>query len=713
MENREQVDPTGVLEGHSTHKNYFPKEDEKKLVSNLRERFREAEEARRPWETDSNFYLNYLQGEQLIVRNKTTNEVLRINLANKNPRIRHSIDNVMRPAARALAGKLSRVIPTCTVSPRTDDRTEIKAAYIATSLLDFIRRKEKLDQKFLNANNQLSWSGKAVFQLLWNKDAGRELGWCGECLYVGEPSEIGAPCPQCSLAQQQAAMMGQPVEQEQSILEPVQEGDVEVRLLDPRDFYPEPGVARIEDLRWYCVRTAQPVSKLRKTFPEHAEHIHSEGGIYADKVLNAFGTSYTVSANLDALADHAYLHEFFELPTESYPDGRYIAMVNDLIAFQGPAPYKELGRMNVYTFEWEPIEGSFWGESPSAQAWHIQRERNELLTDLRTNRSLGNKPRLLNPITSRINKSEFDDNPNRIIDYNPMGGTPKYLESAPFAQYTYAELDRMEAAVNKKFCVTPQDLGDVEPESSGRYAAILESQASQTIKPIVMRNNAEWIELHRGIMILCQKFYHPNRTWTVQGKERVRTYFFEQANLLPGYDVAIDEEDSLSRNPALRLEQALNLLQYGVFNDERTGMPDMRLFRRVAGLRLPGVGPDSVGGEYAYAASIPEMLKRGQPYYPQPWDNARIIAEELLSWLTGEGRSADPSLVQQVGQIWQACVFAIAQAPMPTDGALMPQAPLFQQPQGQNQARGEASQTVKVADNTGESMAKPTQGHEG
>ena len=77
MESQNAIDPTGILEDHSVAQPYTPSHEERELVARLEERYQEAERARLNWERDANFYRLYLQGNQLILRSRTTNEVLR------------------------------------------------------------------------------------------------------------------------------------------------------------------------------------------------------------------------------------------------------------------------------------------------------------------------------------------------------------------------------------------------------------------------------------------------------------------------------------------------------------------------------------------------------------------------------------------------------------------------------------------------------------
>ena len=674
MESQDALDPTGILEDHSVAEPYTPSHDERELIARLEERYTEAERARLNWERDANFYRLYLQGNQLILRSRTTNEVLRATVITDNTRNLHSIDNILRPVARAMVGKLSKIIPTCAVLPRTDDSSDLRSAKVAESFLEYQYRKLQMRTKYVRAMDQLNWCGNALFQIYWDREGGETIAWCKVCNHTDDKDNIGLPCPSCEMkaeaqAQQQgqqqmaaweqqaeqATMMGgQPPPQPQPSapqpappLEQAQNGDIGVRLHDPRDCYPEPGQADVRQMRWFIVKRAVAVSDLRRMFPEKARHIENEDGIYTDRTLGFYGTSYDTRGEAEVLKDYAYLYEYHERPTAMHPKGRLIYRVNDMLVDQRESPYWELGRLPFYHMRFDHNQAEFWGETWVAQAWHVQKERNKLLSQMRSQRELTLYPQRLVPLSSRIAISEWDDQPGRVISYNPMGGKPDYLEMPQFPQYVYAELDRMHQSIREKPGVTDQEVGRSTGDPSGRYAAILEAQSSESVAPIIVPNTDEWKDLHRAIILLGQRYYSPERLFTVMGRERIKTYAASEF-----LEMELHEEDSLSKNPALRLQQAERLWGAGIFTDSE-GRPDRRLFARVAGLKMPGIGVDQEAGERAYASQIPTLIEKQQWPGPMPWDDVPVIAEELLSWLRGEGRNASRPLLAAVGKAWQ------------------------------------------------------------
>lgn len=132
----------------------------------------------------------------------------------------------------------------------------------------------------------------------------------------------------------------------------------------------------------------------------------------------------------------------------------------------------------------------------------------------------------------------------------------------------------------------------------------------------------------------------------------------------------MEQEDGLSRNPAVRMTQALDLLNAGVFTNMETGMPDIKAFMRHAKLRLPQSGYDTESTERAVASRIPYLIEQGKTHMPAIEDDPRIFAEELIGYLKGPGRRATASVQDAVRQLYMFYVAWATQGmpPAPIDG---------------------------------------------
>lgn len=688
MYNTESDDEYGKLEGIKPPELYTPDDEELELVSQLSSRYREAQNYRTWKEQEWEINKLYYKGNSIIVRNRTTGDVFRL-VQDTNHRLLSS-DNVLKRTTRAVVGKLTRAIRTWTIDPASADIEDIEGAKIAEALLAFHRRKEKLDKLYLRWNWSIAKHGTGVVKLDWNPASGKTMLACVQCGYShyaegdNEVMPLGVeevpteePCPQCQQEidmeyeqtveemqmQHEAASFGMP-EMAQPFMPPEKEqaptlikkleGDVKVDLLKLQDCFPDPAATDIESCRWFDWRRPLPISEIREMFPEKGMYVGAETGIYTENNLTFNSNIYSRHGTTRLLEDHAFLHEFHERPTKKYPKGRIIWMANNIILKEIENPYYKLGRLPFYIFYWEKDEDDFWGDGWIDQARHIQREYDILLTQMREQRELTNKPRVKQPMGSGVTAEELDSTAGRIFQYNAMAGKgPEYMEIPSFATYVYSEVERMPRTMREHASVTEHEAGQSTTDQSGRYAAILDAQAAQQIGPIINFNSTEWIELGRGILILCQEFWDDNRIWTVPGEDMPRTYTFKDLNLKPGWDIDVQEDDALSDNKAVRLTQNFELWDRGIFNNPATGMPDVKTFASKAKIKLPWLSKETTSADRATASSIPKLLEMGQQYEPKPWDDSDIFAEELTAWLKGPGRNADPMLVQQVAQYWQ------------------------------------------------------------
>lgn len=746
-------DPTGILEGTKEHEFYDPTDEERELVSALEVKWHESYRNRLVWEQQWDLNQRYLKGEQ-VARNLTTGDVFRIPAEYTHRLLANN--NVLRPTNRALLGKLTRNIPTARVLPPTDDIDDTNAAEIAGTLLQHIRRTEKLDKKYIDLYRTVLNRGTGMMKLYWDRNGGDNAAVCPEddCGFKDRDVDlVGEYCPQCQdsmqmevdeknrsamaefeMANQDAMSLEEefpyePPELEEPDEAPVMieksDGAIRIESVDPLEIFIDPSATDIEAAQWWCHRVAKPLNQVREMFPEKAKYLHREENVYTESHTSLVRSTTTLQANYKILENHLYLFEFHERPTTENPKGRIIWMANGIILEESPHPSFSLaGRFPLYTFFWERNSNELWGESWIEQAWPLQRELNILLTQKREHRELTNRPKLMVPEGANIPIEEIDTTAGQLIYYSRMFGEPHYLEIPAMPTYVDREEDRLKANIREQASVTSDEAGETSSEASGRYAAILESQSAQQVGPILRYNAPEWIDLHHGILALAQEYVPEDFTWTVYGSGRPRTYAFYDMNLKPGYDIDIQEDDSLSNNHSIRLNQAFQAWDRNLFVDPNTGKPDRRAFLAVSGMKIPGEGPDLHSPQRRWASHIPKMLEHGVNYEPEDFDSPTIFEEELRLWLLGPGRHEENAqLKAKVKPIWQHYLER-------TQAAAQQQQAAMQQAQGgkpgggggggQPQAPGqdpsamaEAGQIVQNADQEAEAQARTQPNHEG
>jgi hypothetical protein len=659
--NTKAIDPIGILGGYTQPEKRPYNSEEQDLVGQLRTMFDAAYTARLPYERQWELYRLYLKGEQLLYRDKDTGELVRL-IDYDNKRL-FSLNNQLRPAWRSLVGKLTRSIPSFSVLPSTSSQIQIHAARVAETFLRFWRRKEKFNAKYVRSMQNLAWAGISVLQLYWDPNAGRQLNQCQQCGYMDDlPDGEGKPCPNCSqqimMAQQQAAALGAPQPPTQPpTLQQFNDGDVRCRTHDPRDVWPEPGVPDPDDMRYIFVRRAIPVSEARRMFPEHAAHLSAEAGLYADRTARV---SYSIASGTwgaDYLTDHLYLYEYYEKPTALYPKGRVVYMANDRILADIQSPYHCLKRLPFYWQFWDYNPGEFNTDSWIVNGWHRQKELNEVETQVREHTELTSRTKVLNPVGNQLPSDEVTATTAQVLTYNPSAGPPSYLTPPMMSPAVYERRNSLVGDVQLQASVTESEMGMSPSDPNGRALAIMEAESDQQIGPMMIINYSEMGELHRGVLLMVQERYAPDRKFAIAGDEKFEVYSLQDMNLEPGWDLDLEIEDGLSKNQAVRIQQGIDLANLGLFTDKNTGAFDSSRFAKMARMKVPGMAMDTASSEYSAAQAMLRKLEdRIQPM-PQPGmeDDPAIFREVMLDWLRNTGRDLqfkDPQLVEIVRQYY-------------------------------------------------------------
>jgi hypothetical protein len=472
-------------------------------------------------------------------------------------------------------------------------------------------------------------------------------------------------------------------------------------------------------------------------FPEMAAFIDVDEAVEANKNINTTHTSYDTYGEAHDYSEHVDLYTWHEKPTLAYPEGRMIWTYSSehkvLRAIAHPY-YKELGRFPFFVFGFDKNAREFYCEPPITNAWHRQRELNVMDSSKREHVEVLSKSKVFVSNQARVSPDDFDNNTSQIIGYS--GGPqniPKPWDPPPIPTDVWNRSEELKQDIRSFYGITDQEAGLGSADPNGRAMAILEAESDQQLAPITTRNNDEWREAYRALLIVALQNYSEDRVWTISGPDGTEQYHIQNLNLNPGWDVVLETTDGFSRNPVLRRQQALELFNAGYYIDPKTGLNDTKQFARDAGMKVPEAGYDIEATERARAAAIPEMLRQGEIYQPRTFDDVEIFAEVLAGWLRGSVMHEDPNLVGAVEAVYQYYLIWLVTQQMPGSpgfGGMQPNAdgtgfggPDQSAPGGtpnnpgmmgtDTSISGQSSQMVSQADNAAESMAQTQSNREG
>lgn len=661
-------DPTGIVGGYAPAVPAPPQPEDTELASNLNNLFAIARESKLYYERRWSLNYMFLKGEHFLFRDPITGSVV----VAKDKRVQNSVNNMLRPAARALVGKLCARVPKFKAIPATNQQEEVFGSRVADVFFEYFFQKEALDVKYVKLMEYLPWAGTAVAHLYWDPTAGCEKAYCEQCNYASDDVMlVDKECPLCKNAYEQliqqaaqvASVQGElagelgapppPPTEGPDVPPPpkmmrITDGDAKVRVIDPRDVYVDPTVYEPEDLRYVFIRRNVPVTEVRRRFPITGVAVSS--GVDS----KAYTDADTVSSGARTITDLVTLYEYHEAPTFEHPDGQIIYMAKNIILERRPGYYRKFGRLPFFWQFWTKNAREFWAEAPVTQAWSRQRELNDLESGIHSTIELTSFPALFNPVFSGLAIDKFSGAPGAVYNYNAPH-KPEFAQPPTLPQQVFQRRPDLMEDIRQQFALTDQDVGVGQTDPNARAAAILSAESGRQLLPVNIRNYEEIKQLYKCLLIMARDFYDQDRKFSVAGEEWMSVYSFNDLRLSKSTDLTLEIEDGLSENQAIREQQVFNWVSTGVLNDPTTGMPNPKYVAKLAKIKLPnasGAGNDS---EYASAQMRIQQALEGDfnALQPQPIDDYPIFAGVFLSWLRSNRNYKDQMVYQFIFQAWQ------------------------------------------------------------
>lgn len=691
-------DPLSILGNATGTSDYNPEpppadEKEARLVGQLQSCFLRADQFRSQYANEWMYYEAALfAGDRGVeLRQNGLNGDL-INITNLNKKDLNVKNNFLIVAYNAWLGKMTRAQPRRTVSPGNGSLSEILGCRAADRLIEIATGATKLNLKLDAAKSDIPWGSSGYLEVMWDPEGGGQIGSCQTCGYEDSKLTNNEVCPHCAMLseswQQQASMMGQPqapgMAPTQSMPPAAQsspaplpgvsapmsppppqpmpmtltfKGAPRVDHVDPRCIYMQPGVDRQENVQYYWKRVPLPVVEIRRRFPESAAKVRAEpvypanGSIY--NIDARTGTFYSNQVN-----DECFLYEYNEKASLTYPKGRRIYMANSRVLRVVENPYYKFKRFPLFRFGWLRVPGSLYGLAPLANAYQMQEQLNEVETIKREHMILAINPKFINPQNSGVSADEVTARTVQILrPKRAFKDDLKYLTGPQMPPELYNQSSNLKEDIRGVMSVTGQELGSVNSDPNGRYAAIAQAASDQSIGHILRQHYDEEADIIRCLLVLYQMFMPPEESFSKFNEDFLEEYSFADLDFDPmNLEVIIDSEDGFASNQATRIDQLGNWISMGVFGTP--GTPDFQwgLLQKAARLKIPGIMPDRSDYSVQNANAVIKMVERGEEWQPLPEDNAEIFANIMTEWLLVNGRRnrmtmKNPQMPEKIRQI--------------------------------------------------------------
>lgn len=660
----QSADPTAVLETTPGQPELGPKPDPEDvlLADAVVDRWHGAERSRRRHMHVWEFIQAYFRGEQNLWQTRSGRVVRTMGRESKRLESQH---NIMKLAQRKQHAKLTTYVPSFGVRAKNGDTDQTQAALAGTAFLEFLQEKESFEIKYLLATKDVSDYGVGYLAPEWDPDAGRRMVMCDRCGFVEEDIEnVDEPCPSCVheydtalqaheqsvvLALETEMMTGAavppppPPQPQIGTLQEFTEGDLCIRYRPSREVVPEPGKARPEHWRYWFYRRQLPVSELRAKYPNIMHLIEPGEGVHTYSTSTVSSEGRDTHRHFETRREAGTELIYNEMPTEDFPKGRRIVIVNDkyLADYREEHPAWYIGRPDVYALRWDPENETFYPQPWAIHAWHRQKEYDENQTQLREASELLASSKVGIPFNSGVSPDELSAKSGQTFMYNHMVGMPKPLDIGKMPAEMLQRGDLLRFSIYDHAGISRTEQGVMDGDASGRLAAILAAEADKDMGPTLKGMWHELGQMMKACLLIGMRNYSNDYLYSVNGDQGLQVFTLREMNLQPGFDIDVEAEDGLSKNQQQRLQSMFTMLEMGLFSNQATGAVDVPRFVKAAKVRIPGIGGDSTTSQHTHAHFLMRLAEAGEfdrvRQEIKPWDDPTIHALVCLNWLETKG----------------------------------------------------------------------------
>lgn len=506
----------------------------KRLAAEVTEDFERRREARRSIENGWRLNMNFFSGNQycdvspfggLVEEDKQYYWQSR------------RVFNHIAPAVDSRIAKLENLKPTLKVRAFSDEDGDLKAAELATGILQYVQDRIGLYESTSRATVWSEICGSVFYKVLWDESGGRQVA-------VDEDGNA------------------------------VFEGEVQVAVVPPFEIFPD----RLD------VEDFDGVQSVIQAQAVTAAYVFEKFGVAVTgrATGDLFGYTEPSAAKLPSvnkgmhaakLEDGVLLLERYTKPTAECPNGKLEIVADGKLLYAGELPYKN-GDRGERTFPFVKqdslrLPGAFFATSivdrliPVQRAYNAVRNRkHEFLNRL----SMG----VLTVEDGAVDTDELAEEgllPGKVLVYRQGGKAPEMLDCGNMP----SEFKDEEAWLEKEFSLISgvSDLAQSSTPLSVTSATglqLLISQDESRLAATTACIHEALKRVGRQILRLYRQFGGTARLMTMTGEnKKVQTYYFN-ASKLSVNDIRFESQDTMS--PEEKKATLLKLYDAGLLTDK-------------------------------------------------------------------------------------------------------------------------------------------------
>jgi len=487
--------------------------------------------------------IEWEDGNQFSIWDPTARAVVPVTL---NTREKMVVVNLMKPLNETLEGKINfnhSIIGT----PNSGEQKDIRGAQVATKLLDYNDTVNDVEELYEDAKYDLLRPGISCIKWYWDKShyatikkTDSENGVkakAGEC--VGEIVSIFNIRPDSTAKSRENC---------RNIIEIKEVTKEEMkRAYKLKDDWFEATPARKKDKK-----TKQAGHETKAALMQKYKGMH-EPLDEKDKDEPTY-----------------IVKEFWERPSELYPNGRFIASSEGdiLDARENPSPH---GDLPYFFFIYKKRGNSFWPRGPLYYVQGIQREFNRMIS-IQSEHIESWRPKMAVGKGAIKRAGAFTVDAFEMVEVDFSRGEPKTINMPELSPQVMMYRDFLEGAVGSVSNVHEVSYARL-PQYASRAPASLYSmmleQENVKLTPMVKRINKTLKQMARFRLEIMDKHYTAERMIKVVGQHKEATIeYFSNSDLSKNFDVRLETGVSLHQSPTIQTQLLIQLWREGILTEQ-------------------------------------------------------------------------------------------------------------------------------------------------
>lgn len=510
---------------------------EDSLAKEIKEDFRARQNARKSLETQWQLNMNFFAGNQFCSIGYGGN------LEDSEKQFfwqEREVFNHIAPIVEVRLSKLSKVKPTVSVVPASNEESDIETAKLSKKILSSISNKLKLSEKISEAMKWSEICGTSFYKVTWDNDAGQVIA-------VDENGKE------------------------------VRSGEIDISVCSPFEIFPDSDTCEnIQHCRSIIHARVYGAEEVKAMYGEDIKGQDiNVFGFDAISGLGGLGYSSHGTKIVESKKKNSVLVlEKYEKPTTEYPNGRLIIVAGDRVVYQGDLPYMngEDGERGFPFIKQVSIEqtGSFWGNSiidrliPVQRAYNaVKNRKHEYLNRL----SMG----ILKVEDGSIDLDNLEDEglcPGKIIVYRQGSTPPAFLSEGEVPSSFEKEEEKLLDEFKSISGIS--EVMDSFYNSKNLSGTALELMFQQediriTSSVDIIKKCIKTIAQH--ILRLYKQFAVLPRLNKIMGDDGKIELFYFNKNDISSDDIVFETETELSETLTQRRQMIFQLLEAGLLSD--------------------------------------------------------------------------------------------------------------------------------------------------